>query len=401
MQGARLVPQVGIAGPSDQLTMWISVDSRPSDHIGPHSLASTVRMPFNRTMNTAVMPLGNIQTPFAQRDTAQSPSIRRTTLEPQRFYVPHQQEPARAASRSGAGVRWAPVAPAHEALADPAPERERVTVAGRNVITCSSASGGIGTTLTAAILAQQLAKRHASTALVDADLRVAGGGLDVVLGLEHERGVRWHDVHAPLGQLNGPALQRKLPKWKGVAVLSHNPWQGEAPDWWEVQAAVQALAQEDDAVVVDAGRGEMIEQVATLVEASHMVFVELSVLGLARAQMHIEWLEQVGLNSVEQRNTPPGIGQEVRPMAAVPGQIVAVVGVEPRGTVRERGMVTPDEATSYLGRDVIGTLRADGHLCGDVLEGLGVRAVPRRNRPVIDELTSIAEHACALDGRRD
>ena len=58
--------------------------------------------------------------------------------------------------------------------------------------------------------------------------------------------------------LNGPALQRKLPKWKGVAVLSHNPWQGEAPDWWEVQAAVQALAQEDDAVVVDAGRGEMI-----------------------------------------------------------------------------------------------------------------------------------------------
>ena len=132
-----------------------------------------------------------------------------------------------------------------------------------------------------------------------------------------------------------------------------------------------------------------------------MVFVELSVLGLARAQMHIEWLEQVGLNSVEQRNTPPGIGQEVRPMAAVPGQIVAAVGVEPRGTVRERGMVTPDEATSYLGRDVIGTLRADGHLCGDVLEGLGVRAVPRRNRPVIDELTSIAEHACALDGRRD
>ena len=164
---------------------------------------------------------------------------------------------------------------------------------------------------------------------------------------------------------------------------------------------VDLSLQEDDAVVVDAGRGEMIEQVATLVEASHIVFVELSVLGLARAQMHIEWLEQVGLNSVEQRNTPPGIGQEVRPMAAVPGRIVAVVGVEPRGTVRERGMVTPDEATSYLGRDVIGTLRADGHLCGDVLEGLGVRAVPRRNRPVIDELTSIAEHACALDGRRD
>ena len=65
MQGAQL----GIAVPPDQLTMWISVDSRPSDHIGPHSLASTVRMPFNRTMNTAVMPLGNIQTPFAHRDT--------------------------------------------------------------------------------------------------------------------------------------------------------------------------------------------------------------------------------------------------------------------------------------------------------------------------------------------
>lgn len=88
-------------------------------------------------------------------------------------------------------------------------------------------------------------------------------------------------------------------------------------------------------------------------------------------------------------------------MAAVPGQIVAVVGVEPRGTVRERGVVAPDEATSYLGRDVLGTLRTDVHLCGDVLEGLGVRTVPRRNRAVINELTSVAEHACALDGRRD
>ena len=56
------------------------------------------------------MPLGNIQTPFAHRDATQSPGARstvsrRTTLEPQRFYVPHQQEPARAASRSGSGVR--------------------------------------------------------------------------------------------------------------------------------------------------------------------------------------------------------------------------------------------------------------------------------------------------------
>lgn len=330
------------------------------------------------------------------------PAHARTTLEPQRFYVPRLDADATASTarhRSRAQPGWSPATAPKTAPHRPQIVRGDVEVAGRNVITCSSASGGVGTTTHASMLAQALGRRHAPTALVDLDLRVAGGGLDVMLGLEHEQGARWHDVRAPLGQLNGPALHRQLPQWEDVGVLSYNPWHGEGPKPWEVQAAVAALALADEVVVADVGRGEPIERAAILVEASHVVFAELSVLGLARAQTHIEWLDRVGRRSVEQRATPPGIGQEIGPMAAVAGRIVAVVGVEPAGAVRGRGVVSVQEAREYLDREVIGPIRGDGRLCGDVLEGLGIRGVPRRNQQVLEELTTIVERACALDRR--
>ena len=78
-----------------------------------------------------------------------------------------------------------------------------------NVITLSGASGGAGTTTLAAMLTRELAKRENECAIVDADVRAGGGGLDVLLGIEHESGSRWHDIHAPLGELDGEALRRR------------------------------------------------------------------------------------------------------------------------------------------------------------------------------------------------
>lgn len=312
----------------------------------------------------------------------------RSTNEPQRYYTP---------PRGDAGAR--PYRPRpQETMRRTDARREPVELSGGNVITVSSASGGVGTSTIAALLARALADHHAPAALVDADVRMCGGGLDVLLGIEHEHGSRWHDVHAPLGQLSGTALYRQLPKWDKVRVLAYNPWNGEAPKPWEVDAAVHALAACDEVVVVDAGPGETIAESPTLIEASHVVVVELSVLGLARGRAHLDWLERQSQESVDRRTMPPGPGQPSRPVAEHPGDVVAVVVVEPHGPARLRGVVDVAEARSYLDRDVIGTIHNDAKLCGDILEGLGVRAVPKRNALVIDRLVRQVEHACELRG---
>lgn len=315
-------------------------------------------------------------------------SASRSTNEPQRYYTP---------PRGGTGAR--PYRPRPQGtMRRTDAHHEAIELSGGNVITVSSASGGAGTSTIAALLARSLVDHHAPAALVDADVRMCAGGLDVLLGIEHEHGSRWHDVHAPLGQLSGSALYRQLPKWGDVKVLAYNPWNGDAPKPWELDAAVHALAACDEVVVVDAGQGGTIAESPALIEASHVVVVELSVLGLARGRVHLDWLERQGRESVDRRTMPPGPGQPSQPVAQRPGEVVAVVGVEPHGPARLRGVLDVKEAKSYLGKDVIGPIRNDAKLCGDILEGLGVRAVPKRNALVIDRLAQQVERVCDLSG---
>ena len=40
-----------------------------------------------------------------------------------------------------------------------------------------------------------------------------------------------------------------------LRVLPYDPWSARQPDWWEVQAAIRALAETNDVVIVDAGQG--------------------------------------------------------------------------------------------------------------------------------------------------
>lgn len=315
-------------------------------------------------------------------------SASRSTNEPQRYYMP---------PRGDSGAQ--PYRPRpQETMRRADACREAIELSGGNVITVSSASGGAGTSTIAALLARSLAVHHAPATLVDADVRMGGGGLDVLLGIEHEQGSRWHDVHAPLGQLSGSALYRQLPKWGSVKVLAYNAWNGDAPKPWELDAAVHALAACDEIVVVDAGPGTTIAESPTLIEAAHVVVVELSVLGLARGRAHLDWLERQGQESVDRRTMPPGPGQPSRPVAEHPGDVVAVIGVEPHGPARLRGVVDVSDAKSYLGKDIIGTIRNDAKLCGDILEGLGIRAVPKRNALVIDRLAQQVERVCDLSG---
>ena len=154
----------------------------------------------------------------------------------------------------------------------------------RNVIVLSSASGGTGLSTTAAMLAWTFVLRGRSCALVDLDL--SGGGLDVLLGIENESGPCLQDLDAPLGTIDGGALVGELPSWEGVHVLAYAPWKGDPPAHWESTAAVDALSEANDVVLVDAGRGEVFMTVPGLLQARQLIMAELSVLGLARAGAH-------------------------------------------------------------------------------------------------------------------
>ncbi|WP_239457427.1 P-loop NTPase [Bifidobacterium pullorum] len=227
-----------------------------------------------------------------------------------------------------------------------------------NIVTFTSPSGGTGLSTLAAMLAWSLSSMDLRCALVDAD--VDGGGLDVLLGIEDEPGLTMQELHAPLGSLDGDALNLELPVWEHVRVLAFAPWRGEAPDPWEVQAAVHALAGANRVVLVDAGRGRSLAEAPDLVSGMHLVGVELSVLGLARAKAHLARLRREGAG-------PP-----------------LAVGFETRGAPRGAGIVALAEAADYLGITVLGPIKADARLCGGILEGLGIESIPRRNRKTVE-----------------
>ena len=239
------------------------------------------------------------------------------------------------------------------------------------VVVFTSPSGGIGTSTLTALTGLTLHGRDVECALFDADLD--GGGLDVLLGIEHESGLTLQDLDAPLGHIEGEALNHELPQWDGIHVLAHTPWRGERPDWWELEAAAEALADANDVVLVDAGRGGAIPHVPPFAKARQVMVVDLTVLGMARARAHLDWLS----------GTADGAG----------GEPPVIVGVEPRGTPRHRtaSSMALTEAIAYLGEDVIGPLRVTPSLCADMLEGLGIRSVPKRNRRAVDALADEIE----------
>ena len=114
------------------------------------------------------------------------------------------------------------------------------------------AHGGAGASVLAAVLARACVATGAATALVDLD--PAGGGLDVLLGLEFDAGRRWADVREERGALLAERLALALPTWHLVRVLSGDRRGGAAPDDLAVRSAVRALGQGHDVVILDLPR---------------------------------------------------------------------------------------------------------------------------------------------------
>jgi hypothetical protein len=117
------------------------------------------------------------------------------------------------------------------------------------VVGVLGASGGLGVSSLAVAVALRACERFGATVCLDGV--GIGGGLDVTACLEHLPGLRWPDLEATQGQVDGAALLRALPAEGSLRVLAARA----APPGQDVMVAtLAALADLCPVTVVDLGR---------------------------------------------------------------------------------------------------------------------------------------------------
>jgi secretion/DNA translocation related CpaE-like protein len=125
-----------------------------------------------------------------------------------------------------------------------------------HTIAVVSACGGAGASVFAAALAATAQRSGRGVVLADCDQW--GSGLDVLLGIEAEGGIRWDELVAPSGRLPPDALHRALPSATlgngQVAVLCHARTGGRDVSGDVVDVILQSGRRAGDLTVVDLPR---------------------------------------------------------------------------------------------------------------------------------------------------
>lgn len=119
---------------------------------------------------------------------------------------------------------------------------------GHRVLGVVGASGGLGVSTLAVALAVRAAPLVGATVAVDG--APGGGALDVTACVEHVPGLRWGDLAAADGRIDGAALLHELPAEGPARVLAGR---GPEPPPAVVRAALTGLAGVCALTVVDLG----------------------------------------------------------------------------------------------------------------------------------------------------
>lgn len=170
------------------------------------------------------------------------------------------------------------------------------------VVGVLGARGGAGASALAAVIARASAADHARTALLDLDEH--GPGLDLLLGLEKEPGLRWADLAGDRGHFAAAQLTEALPTWRGVRVLSVD-WRGGA-DAATTGQVVDALASDLDVVVLDIARRQDWAQWAGVCDVL-ILLAPCDVLSAAGVQAARRVLGRADLRLVVRGPAPGGL----------------------------------------------------------------------------------------------
>ncbi len=120
------------------------------------------------------------------------------------------------------------------------------------VVAVLGGRGGAGATTFACALGLTAARTGRRALLVDGD--PLGGGVDLVLGGEDDRGVRWPDLAGTRGRVPSAALVDALPTVHGLSVLSWDRGPVLSVPVEAVRAVLDAGRRAADLVVVDLPR---------------------------------------------------------------------------------------------------------------------------------------------------
>jgi len=142
------------------------------------------------------------------------------------------------------------------------------------VIGVVGCSGGVGSSTFAAVLACVAGP----SLLVDVD--AAGGGIDVLLGIEDAVGARWSGVRVDGGDLDPQALLNAVPRWGACGVLVADVSCVLPGPLVQVVESARAAGP----VVLDLPRHDCVERSAALEQCDLVVLVvRADVVGIAAA----------------------------------------------------------------------------------------------------------------------
>lgn len=234
------------------------------------------------------------------------------------------------------------------------------------VVGVLGARGGAGASMLAAALGRAAAATGPCTAL--ADLDAFGGGIERLLGIEHEPGPRWADLRSEPAGFPAQALGHALPRWHDVRVLSGDLRGGVRAGDPGVAGVMRALRSDHDLLILDlprAGWGRTADGVweGVLESAGPDVLVVVAmcdVRSAAAAATVADGLPGVDVRLVVRGPSPGGLHpEEIAEAAALP--LAASMPYERGGeAAAERG-----EAPGDRRRGVVA--RAAARLVGDLV----------------------------------
>lgn len=210
----------------------------------------------------------------------------------------------------------------------------RAASASSVVVGVLGAKGGVGASVTAALLARAVSEAGRSAGLVD-----LCGGLDVMLGIEGAPGPRWADLTAEAGPFPAASLVANLPRWVRVSVLAADA--RGTPDPASFAGVLGAVRRACRVVVLDLPRSASLDVLARC-------DVLLVVSGIDAASA-------AGLAAFTQRVAPSGAA----PIMLVRREARAVAAAEPADLAR------------WCGLRLGATLPHCATLRGDLARGLG------------------------------